>query len=397
MNIGIFTDTYYPEVNGVANSAYELKKALERQGHLVYVFTVSNPEAAVYGEKGVYRITSVPLPMLKELRLGFAISKVWQRKIAALHLDVIHTQTEFIMGHLGRKLADWLGIPHIHTYHTIYEDYLSYLHMPDKQCFRKIAQHFSRICCNHADEIIVPTHKVSELLKQYGVKREVHVIPTGISLGKFAKPDAGRVNELRLQLGIPDSRLVLLYVGRLSAEKNIAELLAYLHKTENREGIRLLLVGDGPERENLQEQVKELQLESSVIFAGMVPFDRIEDYYALGDIFVSGSTSETQGLTYIEALAAGLPLLVRKDSCLDKVLKEYENGVSYENEKMFRQGLEFLRKNFRQNVQERAVRESVANLGTEEFAGRVAALYCNSIQKQEVKQNEEDSGTIHAA
>ncbi|MCM1499763.1 MAG: glycosyltransferase family 4 protein [Clostridium sp.] len=397
MNIGIFTDTYYPEVNGVANSAYELKKALERQGHLVYVFTVSNPEAAVYREKGVYRITSVPLPMLKELRLGFAISKVWQRRIAALHLDAIHTQTEFMMGHLGRKLADWLGIPHIHTYHTIYEDYLSYLHMPDKQCFRKIAQHFSRICCNHADEIIVPTYKVSELLKQYGVKREVHVIPTGISLEKFSKPDYGRVNELRLQLGITDSRLVLLYVGRLSSEKNIAELLTYFHKTENREEIRLLLVGDGPERENLQEQVKELQLESSVIFAGMVPFDRIEDYYALGDIFVSGSTSETQGLTYIEALAAGLPLLVRKDSCLDKVLKEYENGVSYENEKMFRQGLEFLRKNFRQSVQERAVRESVANLGTEEFAGRVAALYCNSIQKQEVKQNEEDSGTIHAA
>ncbi|MDE6626018.1 MAG: glycosyltransferase family 4 protein [Lachnospiraceae bacterium] len=397
MNIGIFTDTYYPEVNGVANSAYELKKALERQGHVVYVFTVSNPEAAPYGEKGVYRINSIPLPMIKELRVGFALSKVWKRRIEALHLDVIHTQTEFVMGHLGRKLADWLGIPHIHTYHTIYEDYLSYLHMPDKQCFRKFAQRFSQICCNRADEIIVPTYKVRDLLKQYGVKREVHVIPTGISLEKFAKPDKRRVNELRLQLGIPDNRLVLLYVGRLSSEKNISELLTYLHKTENKEETVLLLVGDGPEREALERQVKELQMESRVIFAGMVPFDNIEDYYALGDIFVSGSTSETQGLTYIEALAAGLPLLVRRDACLKKVLREYENGIDYVDERMFQQGLQFLSTCLKQNMQKRVVRESVAGLGTEEFAKQVEALYCNSMQKQDVKRNEENNGRIHAA
>lgn len=375
MNIGIFTDTYYPEINGVANSAYELKKGLEKLGHTVYIFTVSNPAASLEDEKGVCRIASVPFPMLKERRIGCTLSKVWKRRIRKYHLDIIHTQTEFMMGHLGRKLADWLGIPHIHTYHTIYEDYLSYLHMPDRQCFRRVARRFSRLCCNHADEIIVPTGKVQELLQRYGVKKEVHVIPSGISLRKFAEPDEEHVRELKLQFGIPEDKLVLLYVGRLSIEKNIGELITYIHEVDSQEKTILLLVGDGPEREVLEQQVKELEMEKNVIFAGMAPFDRIEDYYALGDIFVSASTSETQGLTYIEALAAGMPLLARRDDCLDGVLQEYFNGISYENKKMFQAGLQYLTMHCGQDMQEEQMRESVSWLGTAGFAKQIEALY----------------------
>lgn len=374
MNIGIFTDTYYPEINGVANSTYELKKGLERLGHTVYIFTVSNP-AAPRNEEGVYRIASVPFPMLRERRIGCTVSKVWKRRIRKFHLDVIHTQTEFMMGHLGRKLADWLKIPHIHTYHTIYEDYLSYLHMPDRQCFRRVAQRFSRICCNHADEIIVPTGKVRELLKQYGVKKEVHVIPSGISLNKFSEPDKQHVCDIKTWLGIPEDKLVLLYVGRLSTEKNIEELVSYVYGTKEKENLLLLLVGDGPEREALEQQVRELGMEEDVIFAGMAPFDKIEDYYALGDIFVSASTSETQGLTYIEALATGMPLLVRRDTCLDGVLREYENGISYMDEKMFQEGLRHIASCFGGETRKENIRQSVAWMGTSGFAGRVEELY----------------------
>lgn len=381
MKIGIFTDTYYPEINGVANSTYELKKGLELLGHTVYIFTVSNPTASQETKAGVFRIASVPFPMLKERRIGCTVPKAWKRKIKKLHLDIIHTQTEFMMGHLGGKLANWLNIPHIHTYHTIYEDYLSYLHMPDKKCFRKVVRRFSRLCCNHADEIIVPTKKVQELLGQYGVKKEVHVIPSGISLDKFAKPDKKHVQELKLQLGIPEDKLILLYIGRLSTEKNITELLNLIHDTKNRKNLILLLVGDGPEREALENQVKELELEASVIFAGMAPFDNIEDYYALGDIFVSASTSETQGLTYIEALASGMPLLVRQDECLNGVLSEYENGVSYTDGTTFQKGLHYLSIHYGKNVQKTQIKESVAQLGRAGFAERVEHLYLQKIKK----------------
>lgn len=397
MNIGIFTDTYYPEINGVANSTYELKKGLEQLGHSVFIFTVSNPAAPPEGEEGVYRIVSVPFPMLKERRIGCAVSKIWKRRIRKLHLDIIHTQTEFTMGHLGRKMADWLGIPHVHTYHTIYEDYLSYLHMPDRRYFRKMARRFSRICCNHADEIVVPTQKVRMLLDQYGVKKEVHVIPSGISLRKFSEPDWKHVEELKRQLGIPADTLVLLYVGRLSQEKNISELLRYLNKTQGQERMALLLVGDGPVRGELEQQAEELHMESQVIFAGMAPSHQIADYYALGDIFVSGSTSETQGLTYIEALAAGLPILVRQDACLNGVLRERENGVSYVDGDMFRDGLQFLAAHFAQGGQRDKIMETVAGLGTDEFARQIETLYRESIEKRDVKCHEGKNGATHAA
>lgn len=398
MNIGIFTDTYYPEVNGVASSTYELKKGLEKLGHSVYIFTVSNP-AATQQEKHVYRIASVPFPMLKERRIGVTLSKIWEQKIKKLQLDIIHTQTEFIMGHLGKKMADCLGIPHIHTYHTIYEDYLSYLHMPDKQCFRKIVQNFSRICCNRADEIIVPTEKVKSLLWEYGVTSKVHVIPSGISLSKFANPNPKQVQQLKQQFGLSDDKTVLLYVGRLSAEKNISELLSYVHKTGQQNKITFLLVGDGPERDSLEWQAQKLQLGSCVKFVGMVPFDQIEDYYALGDIFVSASTSETQGLTYIEALASGMPLLVRQDDCLDGILWNYENGIGYENPETFCHGLRFLDTARRQYARfsSEAMRKSVTALGETAFALQVEQVYQNRITKQDVRNNEENHGTIHAA
>lgn len=402
MNIGIFTDTYYPEINGVANSTYELKKGLEMLGHTVYIFTVSNPASPIKDEAGVYRIASVPFPALKERRIGCTLPKAWKRKIRKFHLDIIHTQTEFMVGHLGRKLADWLKIPHIHTYHTVYEDYLSYLHMPDRRCFRRVVRRFSRLCCNRADDIIVPTEKVRELLRQYGVSKEVHVIPSGISLDKFTVPEEKRVLELRSQVGIPKDRLVLLYVGRLSTEKNISELLGLIHKMENRGKLMLLLVGDGPERSALECQVKELGLETCVIFAGMVPFDKIENYYALGDIFVSASTSETQGLTYIEALATGMPLLVRRDAALNGVLLEYENGVSYEDEKMFQDGLHYLATYQGEHMRRKTIRESVSRLGTARFARQVELLYLASMAGmpgnrniQDVIQYEKNNGTIY--
>lgn len=402
MHIGIFTDTYYPEINGVANSTYELKKGLELLGHTVYIFTVSNPAAPLKDEAGVYRIASVPFPALKERRIGCTIPKTWKRKIKKFHLDIIHTQTEFMIGHLGRKLADWLNIPHIHTYHTVYEDYLSYLHMPDRRCFRRVVRQFSRLCCNHADEIIVPTDKVRVLLDQYGVSKDVHVIPSGISLDKFTVPEEERILELRSQFGIPKDRLVLLYVGRLSTEKNISELLRLIHKMNDNEKLVLLLVGDGPERGALEQQVRELGLENCVIFAGMVPFDKIENYYALGDIFVSASTSETQGLTYIEALAMGLPLLVRRDAALNGVLHEYENGISYEDERMFQDGLHYLAAYRGKNMRRKHIRESVSLLGTARFARQVELLYLSSVagmpgnrNKQDVMHYEKNHGTIY--
>ena len=187
MNIGLFTETYYPEINGVAASVYVLREELEKQGHNVYVFTTTSP-GAPKNEKNVYRVHSLPCILISDRRVGL----LYQRKIAAvikkLNLDIIHTNTEFSLGIFGRIMARELKIPIVHTYHTIYEDYTHYVTkgvLPDNKA-KKAVRAFSKVCCNTVDEVIVPTEKVKELLRDYRVKRHklFHLELTWISLMK---------------------------------------------------------------------------------------------------------------------------------------------------------------------------------------------------------------------
>lgn len=156
MRIGLFTDTYYPETNGVATSVFQLKNELELSGHDVYVFTVSNPRLKEK-EHNVYRMPSIPFILMKECRVSCSLTKKWYQKIQALHLQVIHTQTEFFIGQLGQKAAEKFHIPLIHTYHTLYENYTHYLKIPGNEHFKGIARIWGRICLNRSDVVIVPT------------------------------------------------------------------------------------------------------------------------------------------------------------------------------------------------------------------------------------------------
>ena len=350
MNIGIFTDTYYPEVNGVANSVYQLKHGLERRGHKVYIFTVSNPDMENIVENNVIRIVSLPFLFLKERRVAAPIARAWRRKIESFHLDIIHTQTEFGMGHLGRKAAEYLGIPHVHTYHTIYEDYTHYLKVPGNEKLKGLVRSFTRHCCEHADAVIVPTEKVRTLLDTYQIQTPKCVIPTGINLTKFMQPDMTKVAGLKLQYHL-ENKHVLVYIGRISKEKNLLEVLELFEKVSQMDAQAVLLIaGDGPEAEVLKEWCTAHMMNEKIIFTGMVPWDDIQNYYALGDVFVSASNSETQGLTYAEALAAGVPLLVRSDECLESVLQEKVNGVAFENEAEFIDGYMWLMKHMHGKV-----------------------------------------------
>lgn len=142
--------------------------------------------------------------------------------------------------------------------------------------------------------------------------------------------------EKRRALGISDDDQVLLNLGRLGGEKNLGELLEYFAEArQENENLKFLIVGDGPAKEDLEKQAKKLGIAEYVIFTGMVDPSEVQNYYQLGDVFVSASTSETQGLTYIEAAANGLPLLCRQDDCLADVLQEGENGYEYTSAEEF--------------------------------------------------------------
>lgn len=386
MNIGLFTDTYYPQINGVAASVFMLKENLEKMGHTVYVFTTTDPEAPE-GELHVYRLPSIPFAGAR--RIGIFYHPGIARKIRALRLDLIHTHTEFSLGIFGRKTAKELGIPTIHTMHTIYEHYTHYIAKTDtldhaaKTLARKLSRHF----CNTADAVIAPTEKVEEMLRTYGVGNRIAVIPTGINLEKFAptRYSSGEIAAVKAEYGLMDTDKVLLYIGRISKEKNLVEILQGLQEYLPRHpNVKFLLVGDGPDRKNIQSLTHSLGMECQVMFAGEKPWERIGLYYQLGDVFISASQSETQGLTFIEALAAGLPLIARADPCLDHVLDDGVNGFAFTDKSGFLSALEAALSNdtILQNMSKAAIR-SAETFTAEAFARSVEGVYKETLLYRE--------------
>lgn len=338
MKILLTTDCYSPVINGVVTSVLNLRKELLHRGHDVKVLTLSQTPRS-FTREGVTYIGSVGAGRVyPDARVKRALTRSYVQEIIKWKPDIIHSHCEFSTFFLAKRIARKLEIPIIHTYHTVYEDYTHYF-SPNQKWGRHMAAILSRWVLNSTDCVIAPTEKVRSILTGYKINPEIRVIPTGIDLSDFTT--ATKTEELlnmKLTLGIPRENRVLLYVGRLAKEKNLEEILISFANMDLK-NVTLLIVGDGPYRGTLEQMSKELGLEESLVFAGMIKAEDISDYYHLGDLFVSASSSETQGLTYIEALASGIPTLCKKDDCLNDVIINGENGWQYESEDDFSEKL----------------------------------------------------------
>ena len=250
---------------------------------------------------------------------------------------MIHSQCEFFSYQFASRISRITGAPLVHTYHTLYEQYLTSYFIPSKRVGDFLAKFLSRKRLKNVDTLVAPTQKVEHTLHGYGMEAPINVVPSGISLEQhFQRLTEEERQEKRRSLGIGDEDQVLLNLGRLGGEKNLGELMElFAAAREHNKNLKFLIVGDGPAREDLEKLAKKLEVSDYVIFTGMVPPSEVQDYYQLGDVFVSASTSETQGLTYIEAAANGLPLLCRQDDCLADVLQPGENGYEYTSEEEF--------------------------------------------------------------
>ena len=244
---------------------------------------------------------------------------------------------------------------------------------------RKMAALFTRMICADCDAVIAPTPKISRLLAGYGVHCPVRIIPTGLDLQRFAVP---RDDALRSRLGLPPkeaNKTVLLSLGRLAKEKNTTELVDSM---QNLPDAVLLIVGDGPERAVLEQQAQSLGVADRVIFVGAVPPAEVPRYYALGDVFVSASTSEAQGLTYIEAMAAGLPLLCHADPCLDALVREGETGWAYHTPAELAARAAALPKGHQLAAMRQNARRAVQPYTKEQFGLSVVRLYAAALGRK---------------
>ncbi|MGH4138447.1 glycosyltransferase family 4 protein [Clostridium sp.] len=334
MNIGIFTDAFYPQVSGVVTSTLILKNELIRLGHNVTIITVAHPD--VDEEEGIMRLPSIPFFLLPSQRVGMIYSRKIMNKIKKLDLDIIHTQTEFSIGIFGRIVAKKLDIPVVHTYHTMYEDYIHYVSRgimlkPASQFAKKV----SKLYCRDCSAIIVPTTKVKDALREYGLERHIDVIPTGVDIEPFKRSnyDEDLIKDEKKSFGIDETEPVVLFIGRLAKEKSVDIIINSMKELIVKiPNCKLLVVGDGPERENLEALAVQLDIEKSVIFTGEKPWAEIGRYYQMGDVFVGASLTETQGLTFTEAMAAQIPVVAKYDKNLDDLIQDKTNGRIFYND-----------------------------------------------------------------
>ncbi|EMS76499.1 glycoside hydrolase [Enterococcus durans IPLA 655] len=336
MKIGFFTDTYFPQVSGVATSIKTLKEELEKNGHEVYIFTTTDPNADKL-EKDVIRMPSVPFVSFKDRRV--VVRGMWYAYLVAkeLELELIHTHTEFGAGILGKMVAKKLKIPLIHTYHTMYEDYLHYI-AKGKVLRQSHVKYLSRLFANHTTGVVCPSERVIDTLRGYGVVTPLRVIPTGIDIEKFKRADITNkdIEKLRQSLHIEKDQLMILSLSRISYEKNIQALVYGLPQIiKAYPNARMVIVGKGPYLEELQELIVTLDLSEYVQFTGEVANDDVALYYKAADFFVSASTSETQGLTYTEAMAAGTPCVVEGNAYLNRLFDHPSLGRTFEMDQDF--------------------------------------------------------------
>ena len=337
LKILITTDLYTVATNGVVTSVQNLFDELTANGHDVRILTISG-DLHSHKEGSVYYIRSVPLKgVYPDLRMPTSFRHKLIQEIIDWKPDVVHSQCEFFSYQFAARISKITGAPIVHTYHTLYEQYMTSYLVPSKRLGDYLVKMLSRRRLKRVSTLVAPTQKVENTLQSYGMDTPISVVPSGISLQQHFQRLQSEERELRRRkLGIGEDDLVLINLGRLGGEKNLGELLdLFAEARKKNEGLKFLIVGDGPAREGLEKQAVTLGIESDVIFTGMVPPDQVQNYYQLGDVFVSASTSETQGLTYIEAAANGLPLLCRQDDCLADVLEEGENGYEYTSAEEF--------------------------------------------------------------
>lgn len=349
MRIGIFTDTYPPFINGVSTSIAMLEKALIEEGHEVFIVTV-NPENMAYkyeDEERIIRIPGIPTGIYDYRLAGiYPIRAV--NKIKKWNLDIIHSHTEFGVGTFARIVSKQFNIPLVHTYHTMYEDYVYYITKGyfDKSS-KKILEYLTKFYCDKtARELIVPSKKTYDLFKQkYKFDKEINIVPTGIDTKRFSKNNytLEQVLELKKELGIKKDDFVILYVGRLAKEKNIELLLRGFKKiSKDKKNVKFVIVGSGPDYEHYINLSNEYKINNNVIFTNAIPWEEIPIYYQLASVFVTASNTETQGLTLIEAMAGSIPVVCLEDESFEDILIDDINGKYFKNEDEYVKAIEYL-------------------------------------------------------
>ena len=332
MRIGFFTDTYLPVRSGMEISIETFRIGLERLGHEVHVFA---PTMHGYNDvnPNVVRFRSIRVLKNPEMRLASEWNSPNKslKEIRAIKLDVVHAHSPFTMGLLGRHIARVQKIPFIftnHTHHTEYTRvYFAGLFFP------KMMEKWIRWFSNQADEVIVPSYKFQKVLEEYGVRSPIEILQTGINVDRFKKTSEAleAAKQLRAKYNIPEDAPILLYVGRMSEEKNISYLVNAIGAlARTRPDVYMFFVGNGQHIDVYQAQAQKLGFKNA-IFTGVIKPENIVPYYHSASAFIFASLTDTQGIVILEAMACGMPVVALEDNAFKEVINNGQNGFLIPN------------------------------------------------------------------
>lgn len=389
MRIAVFSDTYPPQINGVATSTYNLVNTLKAHGHDVLLVTVNRTTNKFNFESGIVEIPGI---LLKKI-YGYRLAPIYHLKAMEIIRDwkpeIIHNQTDAPIGQFAKIVARNLKIPIAYTYHTQYEDYTYYVTKGNfDRLARNVIQYYSKMVAKGSTGFITPSVKTKEMLRLYGSDVHISVIPTGIDFSLF---EANKINqkemtEFKKAHGIKDETVVFLILGRLANEKSMDISIKYyagFTKKHPEIDSKMVIVGGGPARNSLEILTHELQIEDKVEFIGPVPASRVPFFYHLGNIYTSASITETQGLTFMESMASGAIVLARYDDNLTGVIEDNETGFFFTSEDTFIEKAEKiigLDKEAKKRIQDNALK-IIEGYSIEAFYNNVMEVYLRCVKK----------------
>jgi 1,2-diacylglycerol 3-alpha-glucosyltransferase len=384
MNIAIFTNNYLPNPYGVSTSIETFRREFEKRGHKVYVFAPHFPKYADENPN-VFRYPAIDF----EIKIKFPLAIPYSRKISKilkkLDIDIIHAQHPNLLGTAAKKWAKKKNVPLVFTWHTLYDQYTDFVPFLPARFSAGYMIKKSVKFANNADAVVVPTDSIIPILKNWGVKKEMNPVATGVSEEEFQNFDR---NLIRKKYNISDDDILLLLITRLTAEKNTEFVFRSVTEIlKERKNVKFLVSGDGYLRPSLEKYCKENGISEQVIFSGIVSRDEIKNYYAAADIFVYGSKSETQGMILTEAMYMGLPVVAVCATGATSLIQNNKNGfltcVTGEKEFAYMIIKLILDKDLRKKTGEESARIARENFTASVCAQKMLEVYSEAIKKSE--------------
>ena len=384
LKVLITSDGYRDDINGVAQVVATCADVMRKRGIDVKVLTLSDQKIS-YKKGDDYYFSSYRSKVFPEWKKSHVRRHEFIDELICWNPDIIHIHTEGSSGRIANRIADACGAPVVMTAHTDYEKYIFGGHrilFPIVLIAWAWGYHVYR----RASVVIVPSKKVLTFHTSRFIGDRALVLHNGINLKRFQK-SVSQTEKRRLleKYGIRDNEKTLLVVSRLGKEKRIDDILKWMKELLKRDpGISLVIAGDGSYRNELKELSKKLNIDDAVTFTGRIEPEEIYRLYDIGTIFVSASDFEVNSLAYLEAMACGLPIVCRKDPCLEGVLEDGVNGYSYEDGDDFcRYIIRMLENADLRNELGKNAREASLRFSDEYFVDSLLEIYSGLVTEQE--------------